>query len=59
LGSDASKTYELTGKGQAIREEAERLTNDYFYASWSCLTDREVVELEGLLVKLHQNLQAA
>jgi hypothetical protein len=44
LGSDASKTYELTGKGQAIREEAERLTNDYFYASWSCLTDREVVE---------------
>lgn len=56
-GNGAPKTYQLTQKGQTIREEAERLTNEYFYASWTCLMESEVVELDDLLVKLHQNLQ--
>jgi DNA-binding MarR family transcriptional regulator len=50
------KIYRLTVKGQAIRQEAEHLTDEYFYTPWSCLTEAEVAELHDLLLRLQSNL---
>lgn len=50
------ETFRLTEAGEAVREEAERLTDTYFYAPWSCLSDAEVAELRGLLTALRDDL---
>lgn len=46
----------LTKQGRQLRAEAERLTNDYFYAPWSVLTLRELNELYALLTRLRDGL---
>jgi DNA-binding MarR family transcriptional regulator len=57
IESDTPKTYQLTEQGRAIREEVERLTNEYFYGPWSCLAEAEVTELHELLIKLRDSFQ--
>ena len=53
---DASRAYRPTAKGRQIREQVERLTDEYFYSPWSVLTDQELDELFALLTKLHDQL---
>ena len=52
----ASNVYRITLQGRAIRQEAERLTNEYFYAPWTVLTQGELEELYDLLSKLKEEL---
>jgi DNA-binding PadR family transcriptional regulator len=52
-----SGAYRLTDSGRAVREEAERLTDHYFYAPWSVLAEDETGAIHALLVRLHDNLQ--
>lgn len=46
----------LTEQGRQLRAEAERLTNEYFYAPWSVLRETELHELDHLLTKLRYEL---
>lgn len=48
----------LTEEGKQLREQAERATNEYFYAPWSVLTQDEIQELHELLIRLHDGLKA-
>ena len=43
--------YAVTGRGDALRLEAEDATNRYFYAAWDWLTEAEVAELRALLAR--------
>ncbi|HJZ46612.1 MAG TPA: hypothetical protein VKE41_05580, partial [Roseiflexaceae bacterium] len=47
-----SETYRVTDRGAALRQQAESMTERYFYAPWSCLSDAEIGELRGLLAQL-------
>jgi DNA-binding PadR family transcriptional regulator len=58
LAPTAEGGYSLTEAGQAIRETVERQTDDYFYASWSMLSDGEFTRVRELLVQLQANLLA-
>jgi hypothetical protein len=49
--------YQITGKGKQIREEAEVLTNQYFFSSWSCLSGTELEDLSGLAIQLRDGLR--
>ena len=51
-------TFRATKDGMEIRENVERLTNEYFYRPWIMLTREELDELHGLLTKLHDLLTA-
>jgi hypothetical protein len=54
--SDRPDTFRLTPKGRELREEVERLTNEYFYTPWSVLLQDEIDELFDLLITLRQEL---
>ena len=54
--ADRSGTFRLTQEGKRLREEAEHLTNEYFYTPWSVMLEDEVDELFGLLTKLREEL---
>jgi hypothetical protein len=56
--SDVPGKFRPTKKGEELREQVENLTNEYFYRSWSVLTQDELDELYGLLTKLHEQLIA-
>ena len=47
----------LTEAGRKLREGAEQLTDEYFYAPWSVFTQDEVQELYGLLTRLYDRLK--
>ena len=49
--------YGLTREGERLREQAERLTNEYFYAPWSVLVQDEITELHELLTRLYAGLK--
>ncbi|HET9913605.1 MAG TPA: hypothetical protein VFQ13_17040 [Anaerolineales bacterium] len=49
-------TFRLTQKGRELREEVERLTNQYFYTPWSVLVQDEIDELYDLLITLRHEL---
>ena len=53
---DASNTYCPTHKGKEIREQVEKLTDEYFYRPWSVLTGEEINSLYALLTKLRDQL---
>ena len=57
LEEKSAARYALTPKGVEIREEAERKTDQYFYAPWRSLQETEISELHTLLLKLRDNLQ--
>jgi Mn-dependent DtxR family transcriptional regulator len=44
--------YTLTAQGRTIRNQVEQLTNDTFYAPWSCLRGNELAQLYKLLTRL-------
>jgi hypothetical protein len=50
-------TFRLSGPGLELREQAEHLTNEYFYTPWSVLVQAEINELYNLLAKLHDELK--
>ncbi len=50
--------YRLTGQGQAVRQEAEELTDRYFYRPWHCLSEEELGELRQSLSALRDGLTA-
>jgi len=54
--ADRSDTFRLTQQGKELREQAEYLTNEYFYAPWSVLVQDEIDELYNLLAKLRDEL---
>lgn len=56
--ADHPGTFRLTQKGKELREEVERLTNEYFYAPWSVLLQEEIEELYDLLITLRHELSA-
>ncbi|HEX6384696.1 MAG TPA: hypothetical protein VF177_08510 [Anaerolineae bacterium] len=49
--------YWTTVRGRTIRQEAEEVTDHYFYAPWSCLNEGESLALEGLLTQLRDGLR--
>ena len=49
--------YQVTEKGQALRQQAEDATNSLFFAPWASLSDDENAQLHGLLTQLRSNLQ--
>lgn len=53
---DRPNTFCLTHEGRGLREQAEQLTNEYFYAPWSVLTRDELDELYHLLLTLRDKL---
>jgi hypothetical protein len=48
--------YRVTEKGQALRQEAEDATDQYFFAPWACLSGDEKVQLHDLLTRLKNEL---
>jgi predicted transcriptional regulator len=50
--------YQLTAEGKRIREEAEALTDRYFFAPWSCLNDEELEDLQKLAKQLCDGFQS-
>jgi hypothetical protein len=53
---DRPDIFRLSQQGKELREQAERLTNEYFYAPWSVLMQAETDELYDLLTKLREEL---
>lgn len=51
--------YEMTEKGQQLRQEAEIATDAIFFGPWSALYVPERIELYALLGELHTALQAS
>jgi hypothetical protein len=52
------ETYQLTAQGRAVREEAERLTDEYFYAPWkACLSADEIEELHRRMAAMCEQLE--
>ncbi len=49
--------YRVTAEGKRIREEAEALTDKYFFAPWACLNESELEELARLASELRDGLQ--
>jgi hypothetical protein len=50
-------TWRLTALGQSVRDEAEALTNRYFYLPWTCLDDVEKDRLRSLLDRFQDALR--
>jgi hypothetical protein len=48
--------FRLSRQGKELYEQAERLTDEYFYAPWSVLVQDETNELYELLTELHDEL---
>lgn len=51
--------YQLTANGKRIREKAEELTNQYFFAPWSCLNESELEDLSDLVTQLRDCLHSS
>jgi DNA-binding MarR family transcriptional regulator len=51
--------YRLNDAGYAVRQAVEEKTDDYFYAAWDVLDDKEIAELQRLLLDFRRNLEAA
>ncbi|MEW6717660.1 MAG: hypothetical protein AB1345_09175 [Chloroflexota bacterium] len=47
---------QVTAEGKELRQKAEDLTDQYFYAPWACLNEEEKQSLGELLTRLSENL---
>lgn len=56
---DNAGVYQATSEGKRIREEAEALTDKYFFAPWACLNESELDELSSLASQLRDGLNAS
>ncbi len=52
----AAGAYSATAAGHAVRAEAERLTDGYFYGPWSSLAEEEIAQTHTLLIRLRDRL---
>lgn len=50
-------TYQLTETGQLVRQQAETLTDRYFYAPWATLNNAETQQMRDLLTRLDAGLK--
>jgi hypothetical protein len=55
--AEISGSFRPTQKGRELREQVERLTNEYFYYPWSVLNQEELDEMYGLLFGLRDQLR--
>jgi DNA-binding MarR family transcriptional regulator len=55
---DNAGEYHLTAEGKRIREEAEELTNRYFFAAWNCLSESELEDLMNLAIHFRDGLRS-
>jgi helix-turn-helix protein len=55
---DRPDTFRISRQGKELREQAEQLTNDYFYKPWSVLVQDEIEELHDLLMRLRDGLHS-
>lgn len=53
---DTPNTFRPTKKGTELREQVDTLTDEYFYRTWSVLTQEEIDTLYVLLTKLRDGL---
>lgn len=51
--------YQMTAEGRKIREEAEELTDHYFFAPWVCLNEAEQEDLLNLATQLRDGLRGS
>jgi hypothetical protein len=56
--ADVPGEFRPTQKGRELREQAEQLTNEYFYSPWSVMIKDELDELYEMLLKLREQLSA-
>ncbi len=56
--TEVPDAFRITQTGRELREKSEQLTNEYFYAPWSVLTQVELDELYDLLLKLRDQLNS-
>jgi len=54
--TDSVGTYRATPKGSALREQVEKLTDEYFYCPWVMFSQGDLDEFYGMLVKLREQL---
>lgn len=50
--------YHLTAQGRVIRDDAETLTDAYFYAPWKILSESEAQDVQRLLLDMRDRLNA-
>ena len=55
--NEVSGEYQVTVEGKKIRDDAETLTEQYFFASWACLNTTEQADLMNLATQLSNGLQ--
>jgi hypothetical protein len=55
--TEAAGAYRVTSAGHDVRQAAEDLTDDYFYAPWSCLDEDELAQLQDLLISFRDALR--
>lgn len=56
--ADVFGAFRPTQKGRELREQVERLTNEYFYGPWSVMEDDQLDEMYDLLTSLREQLHA-
>jgi len=56
--TEVPDTFRITQTGRELREKTEQLTNEFFYAPWSVMTQAELDELYDLLLKLRDQLNS-
>jgi hypothetical protein len=54
---DNAGAYQVTVEGKRIRDEAEALTDQYFFAPWACLSESELEDLSNLAIQLCAGLK--
>ena len=56
--SDAPGAFRPTFKGQAMREQVDNLTDEYFYRPWAMFSPNELDELFALMQAFREQLQS-
>ena len=54
--ANTSGTFRPTQKGRELREQVEKLTDEYFYCPWVMFSQADLDELYNLLNKLREQL---
>jgi DNA-binding MarR family transcriptional regulator len=57
IKTDDGEMYQMTDEGRKIRQEVERLTNEYFFGAWSCLSESEIEEVHQRMSDLKVKLE--
>lgn len=54
---EEADAYRITDEGRRVRDDAEALTDRYFFAPWSCLSKSELEDLSHLAAQLRDGLK--